>query len=312
MSDNISEALGMDDLAPIDESTLPEAGSDEANELEGSYDLSEPPGDDETPDPDADTTGRKQLVPLGALQEERTKRQERERELEETRASNQRMQERFNEMMMRLQGVQLEKPAEQEEVIPDFNDDPAGHVEGLKRQFGKQLAELQQSMQQTQGHTQQQQQVQYLAQQATIAEDEFRKTAPDYDLAADYFRTVKMAEYEAIGLDPLTAQQQLARDCTGLVQLATQQKVNPAEKMYKLAKALGYKPNAAPKPNGAPTAAAPKARMPTSLATANGAPRAPDEDGGGMSLEKVANMSDAEFDKFFKEMGKGTIQRPKY
>lgn len=320
--ENVTAALGLDGLDEIDETGLPDAGTDEANEgldLEGQYDLTDPPGGEEEPDDTGDQPqGRKQLVPLGALQEERTKRQNYERELEESRAQQQRMQDRFNEMMMRLQGVQTEKPAEpQEEAIPDFHDDPAGHVAALTRNFEKRMSEMQAFVQQSQGQSAQQTQVQQLAQQATAAEVEFRKTAPDYDQASDYFRERKLAEYEALGLDPAAAVAQLARDCTGLVQMAAQQKRNPAEAMYKLAKALGYTPQTAPKPQqqGQPPAQQqrPAAKAPTSLANVHGAPKAPDEDNGGeMSLAKVANMSDKEFDKFFNDMGKGSVQRPKF
>lgn len=310
--DNISAVLGLDGLDQVDESTLPDAGTDEADqEQENSYDLNEPDTDN---GPDhgegAPPAGRKQLVPLGALQEERTKRQDRERELEETRASNQRMQERFNEMMMRLQGVQTEKPAEPEDVIPDFNEDPQGHVQGLQRQFAKQLAELQAQVQQTQGQTSQHTQQQQLAVHASASEAEYRKAQPDYDFAAEHFRLTKLAEYEAFGLDPAAAAAQLARDVSGIVLHATQNKRSPAEAVYKLAKALGYKPQQAPAPQQQQRQA-PKA--PTSLANVHGAPKAPDEDNGGtLTLDKVANMSDKEFDKFWAEQAKGQIQRPRF
>jgi len=314
--DNISAVLGLDGLDEVDESTLPDAGTDEANNLEDGYDLTEPPtADDDTPDDEGTppAAGRKQLVPLGALQEERTKRQNYERELEESRNMQARMQERFNEMMMRLQGVQKEAPPPEEDVIPDFLEDPQGHVEGLKRQFSKQLAELQGQVQQTQGQTQQQAQHQQLAQTATAAENAFRSTAPDYDVAAEHFKAVKLAEYQAFGLDEVAAAQQLARDCTGIVQGATQKGKNPAEVLYNLAKALGYRPQAAQQQQQQKQAPQQRPKAPTSLANVSGAAKAPDEDNGGeMSLEKVANMSDKEFDKFFAEQQRGTIQRPKF
>lgn len=316
--DNISAVLGLDGLDQIDESGLPDAGSDEANEgLESSYDLTDPPDDDGGEEGDGvepegeQPQGRKQLVPLGALQEERTKRQEKERELEETRAMQQRMQERFNEMMMRLQGVQKEPPAPEEDVIPDFHEDPAGHVEGLKRQFAREMEVLRQAVGQQQGMTQQQQHVQQLAQRATAAETEFRAKAPDYDNAASFFQQRKMAEYQAFGLDAAQAQQQLARDCTGIVQGAVQRGANPAEVMYNLAKALGYSTQAPAKQPGQQRQPAPKA--PTTLSNVSGSPKAPDEDNGGeLTLAKVTNMSDKEFDAFFAGMSKGSIQRPRY
>lgn len=312
--DNITAALGLDglDLIPNDGADEQDQGGEgDEGELESTYDLSEPPGEEDEITESDTPAGRKQLVPLGALQKERQQRQEAQARLQEEAIRVARIEERFQMLMQAQQGQQQQ--ASQEEAIPDFNDDPAGHVAGITKQFQQRMAEMQEFVKQSQGANSAQQQHVQLAQEASAAEAEFVKRQPDYNEAAGYFQQRKLAEYTALGLDAVSAQQQLARDCAGLVQFAKQNGKNPAETLYNLAKAVGYTAQkASPQQQAQGQQQAPK-KAPTSLANLNGAAKAPDEDqGGAMTVDRIARMSDADFDKFFKEMGKGSVQRPKF
>lgn len=311
---DIGELLGSDN-GLVDESTLPDAGSEEALDMgAGPADApaEQPPAGD--PDPYA---GRKQ-VPLGALQEERARRQELQQQLQQQSEHNQRLQDRFNQFMERWQ--QSQQPAAQPQPqqpepvqIPNFIDDPEGHIAALRQQFQQQLDEVRQYQQGTIQQQQATQQGQRLAQHTAAQEAEFVKTTPDYQNAADFFAQRKLAEYAALGADPVSAQQALMRDYQSLAIGAAQRGGNAAQMLYNLAKAMGYAGAAPAAPGKAPAAPpavqAPK-QAPTSLAGLGGAPVTPGETGA-LTLESLAEMSDAEFDKLFAQMERGSRQRPK-
>lgn len=263
----------------------------------------EPPaGNDEPPE------GRKQ-VPLGALQQERLKRQELQTQLETERQERVKLQSRTDQILqLQIQQMQqATQPTQQEQAIevPAFEDDPAGHVTGLRLQFERELAQLRQFAQGQQGQQQQANQHQELAQWTTNQEVAFASTVPDYQDAYTHFASFKQAEYAALGLDPATAQQQLMRDYTGLAAMARQQGRNPGEVMYTLAKAFGFKG----KQPGANTSTQPPKVPNTSLSTMAGAPEI--EETGALTAAKLSNMSDDEFSKMFKEMGRKANHNPR-
>lgn len=300
------------DQGAVAEAELPDAGSAEALAMQPPVkDASD--GKDPVEEDDQITTddpNQPKHVPLGALQEERTRRKQVEDRSRELEAQNTALMDRMNQFLQ-LQAQQQQAaqqpqqpPAEQ---IPDFIDDPVGHLEGLKAQFRRELAQMQQQMQGVNQHQQQQVQFNQLAQAANIQEAEFRAVTPDYDHAVAHFQAVKQAEYAALGMDPQQAAAQLGRDSLALVQYALGNKKNPAELLYNMAKALRYTPPAADP--AAPPAAPPKA-PPTSLSTVPAAGRAPDEKGR-LSAKDIANMPQEDFDKLFESM-RDNAQRPAF
>lgn len=309
---NISELLG--DQPLIDETDLPDAGDDgyeDDGSSGGAPASAEPPAGNEPP---ADPYAGKKNVPLKALQEERQRRQELQDRLASREQQTQAMEQRFQQMQqlwLQQQQVQIQQqqPQQPPAPVPTFVDDPEGYVNHLKAQFEAKIAELQGYQQQAVQHQQADYQGQQLARQVAVAEQEFIKTTPDYADAANYFAQRKQLEYAALGADPITIQQQLQRDYQGIAVAAAQTGRNPAELLYNLSKAVGYtKALAKPAGQGAKPA---KPAAPTSLSDVAGAPRAPDEEGG-VTLESISQMTDAEFDKFFNNMARGSRQRPTY
>jgi hypothetical protein len=273
-------------------------------------------GDD---DDSANPKGRKQLVPLGALQEERNKRQELQQQVQEQQRAQQQLADRLTRLLEAQQLAQ--NPPPEPEVIPDFDEDPRGHVEGLKRQFSQQLEEMRQFMSGQQQTNQQAQFFQQIQSRVAVDEQTYRQVAPDYDQAAKFFNDRKLAEYGALGLDPVAARQQLAKDVLGIAQIAYQQGKNPAELLHGLAKAFGHVAKPGDAPGAQPPAdngwyppnvgggnggqsGAPAAKQPnTSLSSLEGAARAPDEKGKLTALQ-VAEMSDKDFDALWADMAK--------
>lgn len=300
------------DQGNVDESTLPDASSPESLALQPPVtDASD--GKDPTPDEeqtiDDPTQPTNKSVPLGALQEERNLRkqsQDRERELQ---TQNNTLLERMNQILQ-LQAQQAQPQQQpqqpQEEKIPDFIDDPIGHLEGVKAQFRRELAQLQQTIAGTTQHQQQEAQYRQMAVAAGAQEAAFREVTPDYDAAVQHFQAVKTAEYTALGLDETQRAQQLGRDSLGLVQYALATNRNPAELLYNMAKALRYTP-AAP---GADQQQQPAKQPPTSLSNIPAAGRAPDEKGK-LTAKDIAHMPQDEFDKLFESM-RDNNQRPAF
>lgn len=99
-------------------------------------------------------------MPLSALKEERQRRQQMAAQLEQERAQHLALQQQVNQYLAQQQ------QAEQAAQIPDFADDPEGHVKGLAQQFEQRLTDMQGQQQQVV----QQQQVQQTIQAAVQAE----------------------------------------------------------------------------------------------------------------------------------------------
>lgn len=312
-TDHISELLGTQGQPEIDDQG-PDESLDGGSDLDGGG--SEPPAVQQPVAEEPPAKGRpKKNVPLTALQEERARRQELQTQFEQERDRNNRLDQRVQQMLQLMQQQQQpqqpQQPQEQEVQIPSFVEDPEAHVNALRQNFERELAKLQQDQQQRQQASQQDQQQQQIAVVAARAEEEFKAVTPDYLQAADFFLKRKQAEYAAFGLDPVSLQQQVQRDYQGLVIASLQMGKNPAQVLYTMSKAMGY---ATPAPGAQPgQRQAPAARpvAPTSLSDIGGAPRAPDEEGE-LTADQLADMSDAEFDKFWNKMARQSRVSPKF
>lgn len=313
---DISEILGADGMGQADEGQGQETdqglGQDQELDATGADTGTggDQPGGEQQVDDDLQQFGGRKTVPLGALQEERTRRQELQEQLRAREQQTQLMEQRFQQMMQlfqQQQSVQLQQqqPQAQQQEIPAFVDDPEGHINALREKVERELAQVREFQQQL---TQQQlgaQQGQQLAQKVASQEQEFMAKTPDYPAAAEFFMQRKAMEYAALGLDPVSVQAQVQRDYHNIAIHATQTGKNPAELLYNLSKTLGFSGQQQGQQQGAQ-----KPKAPTSLSNANGVSRSPEEQMG-MSLEALSSMSDAEFEKFWKQMERQGRQAPR-
>jgi hypothetical protein len=287
------------DQGTVNEAELPDASSPESQAMQPTNkDASGAEDEPETTENAQEGQQPEKSVPLGALQEERNLRkqlQDRERELV---TQNTTLLERMNQLLQ-LQNQPQQQQQPQVQQIPDFIDDPVGHIEGLKAQFARELAQMREQFQGVSQHQQQQVQFNQLAQAANVQEAEFRSVTPDYDAAVAHFQAVKQAEYAALGMSPEQVAHQLGRDSLGLVQYAVANGKNPAEMIYNISKALRYTPAAAGQ--GAPAAQQQPKTPPTSLSNIPAAGRAPDEKGR-LTAKDIASMPQEDFDKLFESM----------
>jgi hypothetical protein len=237
----------------------------------------------------ANQRGRK--VPLAALHEERTKRQALELQLQ---AQAQQLQQ----LMAQQQAAQqAQLQAQQEAAIPDFDEDPRGYIEAKERQFAQALEQLQGQGQQRQQieavRVHLQQEVGAVAPVLVESEARFAASHPDYEAAAHHVQAHVEANMRA--QHPGVPEEQLALIRTAtLVQYTKQcqaRGIDPAEHLYGRAQELGFKT----------ASRAPRREPNTSLSTLHGSARAPDERGA-VRASDIADMTEAEFDKYWASM----------
>jgi hypothetical protein len=249
--------------------------------------------------------GRGKKVPLAALQEERQKRQQAEEAL---RAQALQLQQLLAQQQA-AQQAQLQ--AQQEAAIPDFDEDPRGYIEAKEKQFAQALDQLQNGpAQQHQQFAQIQAQID--SDRATVVpaaiqlENEFRATTPDYDAAFNLVQQSVEAQLRQMYPQADAAHFDTLRTAAliGFNKQCLANGINPAAQVYKRAQELGYVPGAAP-------AGQQRKEPPTSLSTAHGSTRAPDERSSVRAAD-IADMSEAEFDQLWNSMKRGATVGPAF
>jgi len=227
---------------------------------------------------------------LAALMDERRKRQEAE-------ARNQRLEEQLRELVSRL--VPQAAPPPQPK-IPEYSEDPIEHLRARSEMTEAQLAELRQQRQQEDQVRQQQahrdQFVGWYQKQA----QEFAAQQADFGEA--YKHTVsRMGDIlRNASDDPREVAQALEAWEAGVVRRAAAEGRNPAAAIYEVARGLGY---SAPKPQEETQ------KVPESLEVIERGVAATKSSGGGdaepkMTLERLASLSGAAFDKAWEKMQK--------
>lgn len=243
---------------------------------------------------------RGKKVPLAALQEERTRRQALEQQLQ---AQAQQMQQ----WQAQIQAAQQAQQAQQEAAIPAFEDDPQGHIEAVKQQFKQELENLKNGQGQQQQFAQVQQQLHQemtaLAPAVAEAEARFAEANPDYRQAFEHVQSVVEQNMRAQHPGATEEQLLLIRNAT-LVQYAKQcqaQGIDPAEHLYGRAQQLGFKA----------ATRAPRREPLTSITTLSGVSRPPDERSS-VRVSDIAEMTEKEFDDFWSSMRRSSTIRPAY
>ncbi len=212
-------------------------------------------------------------VPQGALHQERERRKA-------TEAQIQALQAQFAELQ-----AKLNPPAEI--VIPDPILDPKGF-----REFQiKQITERAHEKAEAERRAMEAQQQQMVMARLTQDVNTFKATTPDYDTAFQHAVKVRREELAFYGNSEEQISAQMEADVQAIVQQAYSQGKNPAELFYAYAKMRGYSaaPVAPPQAAAQVQALAQSQRQTQSLAPAGG----PANDGG-MTIETLSKMSEAE------------------
>jgi len=262
------------------------------------------PGDQPAPPADPAAAPRApapeaKTVPLAALHEERERRKELQRQIEDV---NRRADERFNLIAQKLAATAPAADAKRE--MPDPEKDAVGAI----RMTAEEVKVLSDFKRQVEAHAAQSQAIQAVFAHSARLENEFEARTPDFQAASAFLRDARAQELSTFGVDPYRVQQILGLEKLQLAQAALQQGRNPAEVIYALAKMRGYAPKAGARREGDGEAAklariARGQEAGTSLGAASGA--APGKTG----IEALLAMSDAEFSTALDKMSADQLRQ---
>jgi BMFP domain-containing protein YqiC len=274
---------------PDEEFEMP---SDEeiVSEIEGEEsEAAEEPTAEEAPTEEAAEQELPKTVPHAALHQEREEHKLSKQALAETRANYQRLETRLNQILGMVQ--EKSQPTAPPEPVPDFEEDPAGYIkhklETLEQRQTREDTKRQEQNQQTQQQEALANFVRSYQQQAAV----YAQEKPDFTEAYQFLLKDRDAELQELGFgDPNIRVKIIHNEEIGIAEQAMREGVNPAERLYNVAKRRGY---SAPKPqNEKPLEAEQKAAAAAgSLSGVSG------KGVGELTAESLMNMSDEEFMK---------------
>jgi|GEM_PF-6101415 len=296
------EQAELDAAAQEQEAQQPEETTEEPEQPEAEDSAPKANGKAQEPAQDATKPGTKPptgFVPQQAVHELR-------QELKEERATRQRMEQTFQELLKRVGAPQT--PAQPNGqaapvTIPPYEQDPIGNLNARLEQALQQVQALSGQQQQQTQLTQQQAQYNAVVQQYVADAQSFSRETGDFNDAYQWLAA--SAESEVAARFPwMSAQQRqkvLADEEMTIISGALQNGVRPAEAIYNLAKHRGWK-KAQPQPQENKIEKLQKgAKAAASLSSTKGA--APEGDGS-LSLEALAALSGEEFDRKWEQMRK--------
>ena len=234
------------------------------------------------PNPKDDRT-----VPLAALHQERQKRQEQDRKLQV-----------LAQRLEALQQAAMPKPEPEPEI--DVNENPIEYFNRENQKLKEQLEQIN-GFHQAQAQTvQQQQSVEKFKQVYANAAKEYAQQQQDFPEAYHHLVSSRMEELQAMGYDQQRAAQIAERDEAQFVIKAFNDGVNPAERIYNLAKMRGYNQQPQAKPEVDLDTIEKGVKASRSVGSMKGSPPV------GVTLEALADMSDEEFEKNFDKIMRQT------
>ena len=243
--------------------------------------------------PDAEVKAKppEKTVPLSALHEERERRKEERKAREAAEAAAARMERRWDEIIRRT-------APKAEDTTPSFQEDPAGYLRHQTVKTAADVASLT-KWREEQAEVQQEGAARTRFERAVLAEEQtFAAEKPDYPDALRMLQTRRIEDLTAAGVPPADALEVMQRETAFLAHTAMTAGKNPAEVMYGMATRMGYK--AATQATAAGKIAdierAQKAASPLSNAGGEGDVE--------ISLARLAEMDDVEFDKNWDKLKK--------
>lgn len=231
-------------------------------------------------------------VPYAALAEERRKRQERDRQIEELTGKVGKMESVF----ARLQDAT--KPEEPKEAPPpDPREKPLDAIEYLNRKVSEAEAREKQTAAQRAEAEQNAKAWQEFTNKLDSIEAEFAKDAPDYFDAVAFAKQARADELAMFGYTAQQAQEMAMRDAVQLANLSMRNNRNPAEVFYNYAQKRGYQRRAAGNGNGTEILTdADRQAMLERTRSLGGMPGSAPRNK--MTLEQIADLPDDEFAKY--------------
>lgn len=326
MSDQ-TESLGGDAFTPEEQAMLdayergedapaaPASGGEAAPAPEAAPGAPEAPAaaPGDVVDPEAEEGSAEEnkgkFVRHGAFHQERERRKAVERELAEYREKFARGDERLrllSEAMQKApQAPAAPQAAPEPEAVPDPNEDIFGYVKHLEKKLAEAVSGTQQV---SEAQKKRDEETRAAEEERTVVGayqrdiERYAATEPAFVEAYRHLVSGRVAELKLYGLSDADAIKQANADELAFVKAAVQRGVSPAEQAFALAKARGFVAKA-PEPVAppAPAAETPAERQ-SRLAAGQAAAKSLSGAGGGpageITLEMLATMSEADFEKF--------------
>lgn len=223
------------------------------------------------------------FVPHGAFHAEREERKKLEGRLETERQRIARMEERFNQI------VEASKPK-----APAVDQDPVGYFQHELGQVKPKLEQFEKYTQEQAHRARQADDHQRFMNAYSGAAQQYEQVQTDFPQAYQFLAQGRISELMEVGYDFTQAQQLAIEDEMRIVAKSFQDGVNPAERMYALAKKRGY---AVKPPEGQKSQAEQKLEViekgqranPEFSPSSQGKPK--------LTLAAIADMSDEDFAK---------------
>lgn len=217
------------------------------------------------------------LVPLEALHEERERRKELAREVEQMRAWRQQLEERFR------QAQQQAAPP------PSFDDNPVDAAKYGIQQTAAQVDQVKAELDQLRAAEVARQIDQHVA----ASEQQFAAKQPDYFEAVQHLQRLRHDTYRALGATEEQIPALLEGERQQLLRHALQTRADVPSMVYQLAKTWGYQP----RQGGQQPAGQRLATLQAGQQAAVTLGALPGTSGAPLTAQALAEMSDAEFAK---------------
>lgn len=200
--------------------------------------------------------------------------------------------EKAKAVASRLEAIEAKLAEQTAEQPPEFVD-PLIDPEGFRKWAD--YRDSQQKEQTAKYEAAQEQQFKQAEriQRAAAFDVEFTKSQPDYPDAATHYQNVRIAEMRGLGMSDAEISNEFAQEIGRLFDAGVNSGINPAQLVYMRAQQAGYKRAEPERSDADKIAARAEAQKQTQgLSNAGGA-----EQAGGLTMEQIANMSEAEFNK---------------
>ena len=286
MTDTVDTMLGEEDAA--DTAAMKEMEAEETSPpVEEPEDVSAEPSEDESAGGEATEEKEEEkpvMVPVGALQEERQRRQAVESQVGNLTQQIANMEKTFQQVLDRAQKAGEPPP-------PDFDVDPDAYTRHKLETIEQKLAAEEKDRKASSEEQQRTQQAQQFLNMYANAAKQFAAEQPDAREAYDFVMKEYDRELELRGYtDPADRQRRLEMEEEQIVVRAFQQGANPAKRLYELAKSRGYKPKQSEEDKLTRLAETEKATSPIANTGGEGG-KAP------VTLARLAELNGDEFDK---------------
>lgn len=234
-------------------------------------------------------------VPLPELLSERKARQLAQQQLEELQTKYTTVDER------------LEKINEKLNPPPSIEEDPFGALASKQDQITDSVQDIRTQLDESQRQAQQTN----LQNQVQTLEQNFKAGHPDYDDAVTHLRSVRVQNYQVMGIhDPIQQEQNLNNELAFIIQNSLQAGKNPAEAVYEISKQAGFtQPRSGDEPQKSGDKRSLKqiaqgVEQKSLSSTGGGAPK------DGIDLDMLSEMSEEEFNATLDNLEKNSGDHP--